>query len=175
MQDIRELLVLQIKENGISSSAYSSLTEHRKGMLEPVEGKYFLKKEFRSKFKVVITGGAFDILHAGHIFALNEAKKYGNFLVLVVARDEMILKKGRQPVHNQEYRAFMLDFLKPVDLVLLGKEHPKEIFDQVKPDVIVYGYDQHEIVNASNGVEVVKLKEHFGGFKTSKIIKDLGT
>jgi cytidyltransferase-like protein len=151
------------------------LTEHQKGILEQVGDKYLLKKEFRSKFKIVITGGAFDILHAGHIYALNEAKKYGDLLVVVVARDEMILKKGRQPVHNQEYRAFMLESLKPVDIVLLGKEHPKEIFDQVKPEVIVYGYDQHEIVNASNGVEVVKLSEHFGGFKTSKIIKDLGT
>jgi len=129
----------------------------------------------RAKIKVVMTGGVFDILHMGHLFTLTEAKKYGNFLVVVVARDEHISKKGRNPIHSQEYRAKMVEALKPVDAVVLGEEDPGRLVELIKPEVIVYGYDQGEFLKPE-GVKIVKLAEHIEPekFKTNKIIKELG-
>jgi len=135
----------------------------------------FLPPAERAKLKVVMTGGVFDILHIGHLLTLTEAKKHGDFLVVVVARDEHISKKGRQPIHSQEYRAKMVEALKPVDAVVLGEEDPKILVEKIKPDVIVYGYDQREFLKPE-GVEVIRLKEHIEPekFKTNKIIKELG-
>ena len=49
--------------------------------------------------------GSFDILHKGHESYLKEAKGYGDYLVVVVARDENILRfKGRKPKHDENYR-----------------------------------------------------------------------
>lgn len=130
----------------------------------------------RSKFiKIVMTGGVFDILHIGHIYTLTEAKKHGDFLVVVIARDEHISKKGRKPIHSQEYRARMVEALKPVDAVVLGEDDPKKLVELIKPDVIVYGYDQPEFLKPE-GVRIVRLKEHVEEekFKTNRIIKELG-
>ncbi len=128
----------------------------------------------RAKIKVVLTGGVFDILHLGHLYTLTEAKKYGDFLVVVIASDRHIAKKGRKPIHSQEYRAKMVEALKPVDATVLGEDDPMKIVEMVKPDVIVYGYDQQEFIKP-HGVKIVKLKEHIEPekFKTNKIIKEL--
>jgi cytidyltransferase-like protein len=129
----------------------------------------------RSRIKVVLTGGVFDILHMGHAYTLTEAKKQGDFLVVVVASDEMIKKKGRKLIHSQEYRAKMVELLKPVDAVILGSDRPEETVALVKPDVIVYGYDQREFLKPE-GVKIVKLEQKLEPqrFKTHKIIEELG-
>ena len=170
---MKHLLILQIENNGIHEQIYKNLSETEKKALDKINEKYFLKPDCRKKFRVVITGGVFDILHAGHIFTLNEAKKHGDVLVVAIARDEVIKKKNRNLLHSQEHRAFMVESLKPVDVVILGKENPAEIFEQVKPDVIVYGYDQKPFLTPK-GIEIVQLNEQFGEIKTNKIIKELG-
>lgn len=126
--------------------------------------------------RIVMTGGVFDILHAGHVYTLNEAKKHGGLLVVVIARDEQLRKrKRREPVHSEEYRRMMVEFLKPVDIALVGFDDPAEMLELVKPDVIVYGYDQKPFLKPE-GVEIVRLKKHIeeGKFKTNRIIKELG-
>lgn len=144
-------------------------------LMNSLEKLFSLSSSERAKIKVVMTGGVFDILHMGHLFTLTEAKKHGNFLVVVIARDEHISKKGRKPIHSQEYRAKMVEALKPVDAVVLGEEDPKKLVEQIKPNVIVYGYDQQEFLTP-HGVKIVKLAEHMEPekFKTNKIIKELG-
>ena len=129
----------------------------------------------KTKKRIVMTGGVFDILHMGHLFTLSEARKYGNFLVVVVAGDSHISKKGRQPIHSQEYRAKMVEALKPVDRVVLGGDSPEKLVRKIKPDVIVYGYDQKPFLKPM-GVKIIRLKKHIEPekFKTSKIIKSLG-
>ncbi|MEM2908783.1 MAG: adenylyltransferase/cytidyltransferase family protein [Candidatus Bilamarchaeaceae archaeon] len=127
------------------------------------------------KKKVVLTGGVFDILHAGHLYTLRQAKKYGDYLVVVVAGDRHIKKKGRKPIHSQRYRAMMVSELKPVDKVILGGKNPEKIVKKIKPDVIVYGYDQKPFIKPK-GVRIVKLRKYIEkeSLKTSKIIKRLG-
>jgi len=172
---IKKLYLMQVRENGIPKDSYGTLSDEEKNMLELREGRYYLKTENRKQITVVMTGGAFDILHMGHVYTLTEAKKRGDILVVSIATDELVKKKKGKLVHSQEYRARMVEFLKPVDVVLPGIETPMKTFDRVRPDVIVYGYDQKPFLQPE-GAEVIQLKEHLekGRFKTSRIIRDLG-
>jgi len=174
-EKIKGLYVLQLREGGIAEDVFHFLPEEEQAMLEEIKGRFFLKPEYRKRIRVVLTGGVFDILHIGHIFTLNEARKHGDVLVVAVAGDPHIEKKKRKPIHSQEYRAAMVEFLKPVDAALLGKAHPKALLEFVQPDVIVYGYDQEAFLKPE-GVEVVKLSQQVAGekFKTSRIIEELG-
>ncbi len=172
---IKKLFVLQMREGGIADDVFHFLPEDEQNMLEEIGEQFVLKPEFRKRIKVVLCGGVFDILHIGHLFTLNEAKKRGDFLVVAVASDEHIKNKKRKLIHSQEYRAAMVEFLKPVDVALLGKASPKVLLEFVKPDVIVYGYDQEPFLKPV-GIEVVKLSKQIedGKFKTSRIIEELG-
>ncbi len=90
-----------------------------------------------------MASGVFDILHPGHVFFLEEAKKLGDELVVVVARDSTARKLKHQPIMNEEIRAKMVAALKPVDIVVLG--HEDDMFktvEEIKPDIIALGYDQ---------------------------------
>ncbi|MGC9005567.1 MAG: adenylyltransferase/cytidyltransferase family protein [Candidatus Micrarchaeia archaeon] len=170
----KELFILQLKHNGIPERIYRTLGINEKMMFEKKGGKYFLKEEERRKIKVVLTGGVFDILHAGHVFTLYEAKKFGDVLVVVVATDRTVKKfKKRKPVNNQEYRAFMVNALKPVDVAIVGKNRFDDTIKLVRPDVVVFGYDQKEF--PVDGAKIIKLKKSLNEkkFKTSKIIREL--
>jgi FAD synthetase len=87
--------------------------------------------------------GVFDILHPGHLHYLNEAKKLGDELVVVVARDSTARRLKRDPVVPEESRRQMVEALKPVDMAVLGVTG--DIYETVvklKPDVIALGFDQ---------------------------------
>ncbi len=172
---IKKLYLLQVSDNGISQKSFESSSSEEKNILEKKEDRYYLKTQYRSQITVVMTGGAFDILHLGHGYTLNEAKKHGDVLVVSIATDEIIKKKKGKLIHSQEYRAKMVEQLKPVDLVILGIETPQKTLDRVNPNVIVYGYDQKPFLQPRD-VTIIQLKEHFEEekFKTSKIIRDLG-
>jgi len=130
----------------------------------------------------VLTGGVFDIIHPGHIFLLEKCKRMGDRLVVVVASDETVRRaKNRTPLHAARDRVKIVAALKPVDLALVGDARdPFKIVRRVKPDIIVYGYDQRidGRIRARLRAEGLKtriiklkekLKEHI--FKTSKIIR----
>ncbi len=170
---IEKLYIMQVKNEGIPEDAYHFLEPEERSMLMEVGAVFILKPEYRKKIKVVLSGGVFDILHAGHVVALNEAKKHGDVLVVAVARDENV--KKRKPIHNAEYRALMVDFLKPVDAAIVGYDMPEKMLKVVSPDVIVYGYDQEPVLKPE-GVEIIKLKKSVNEkkFKTSRIIEELG-
>lgn len=94
--------------------------------------------------KKVIAFGSFDILHEGHKHYLREAKNYGDYLVVVVARDENILKfKGRKPRNDENHRLDEIKKLDFVDEAVLGdKEDILNVLDKHKPNIICLGYDQ---------------------------------
>lgn len=95
--------------------------------------------------KKVMCAGTFDLIHPGHLFYLSEAKKYGDKLVVVVARDETSEKfKGKKPANNERERLESLRTLEIVNEAVLG--HHGDIFkiiEEIKPDVICLGYDQN--------------------------------
>ena len=91
----------------------------------------------------VMATGVFDLLHPGHIHYLSEARKLGDELVVVVARDSTAERFKHRPITSEDHRVQMVAALKPVDRAVLGREG--EIFDiltDLRPDVIALGYDQ---------------------------------
>ncbi len=97
--------------------------------------------------KKVIAFGSFDVLHEGHKHYLKEAKGYGDYLIVVVARDLNILRfKGRKPRNDENYRLEQVKKLDFVDeAVLGGKEDILRVLDKYRPDIICLGYDQKTI------------------------------
>jgi FAD synthetase len=90
----------------------------------------------------VLATGTFDILHPGHILYLEEAKKLGDELFVIVARDANIKHKPK-PVIPENQRLRMVKALRVVDEAILGSE--SDIFEplfQIKPDIIALGFDQ---------------------------------
>jgi len=95
----------------------------------------------------VLTAGTFDIIHAGHVRLLLEAKKLAGpdgEVVVVIARDENVRKyKGHPPIFSENERLFMMQNLKPVDRAILGDvKDPLSIIVKERPDIVVLGYDQ---------------------------------
>lgn len=106
--------------------------------------------------KVVMAFGSFDLLHPGHLDYLNKASKFGDRLIVVVARDSSIKRfKGRAPVFNQKERAAMVGALKVVDRAVVGNKIRKRediyrIILQHRPSVVVFGYDQKVDIKGLN-------------------------
>jgi len=91
--------------------------------------------------------GSFDILHKGHEHYLQEAKSFGDYLIVIVARDDNILRfKGKKPKNTEDYRLKELRRLDFVDKAVLGhKDDILEVLEEFKPDIICLGYDQKTI------------------------------
>ncbi len=91
----------------------------------------------------VMATGTFDLLHMGHIYYLKEAKKLGDTLSVVVARDSTVRKLKHDPVNPEEIRLDLIKELKVVDEAYLGYEDDMyAIVEEIKPDIIALGYDQ---------------------------------
>jgi FAD synthetase len=104
--------------------------------------------------KIVLATGAFDLLHYGHLKALEDAKKSGgrnSKLIVIVARDKTVEKrKGKKPTIPEEQRRALVESLKPVDRAVLGYEemNMKAAIRKLRPDIIALGYDQNDILEA---------------------------
>lgn len=89
-----------------------------------------LGKQLKQQDKlIVLVGGCFDLLHLGHITLLEEAKKQGDILIVLLESDKRIgeLKGSNRPLHTQSQRAQMLSNLKSVDYIILL---PDKMIDQ---------------------------------------------
>lgn len=92
----------------------------------------------------VMTTGVFDLLHPGHLQMLEEAKKLGDELVVVIARDESAAREKHKPITPEEHRRRMVEALKPVDRAVLGHIGDYyRIVEELKPDIIALGFDQN--------------------------------
>ena len=93
----------------------------------------------------VMAVGGFDLLHAGHLHYMEQAKSLGDYLVVVVAHDDTVRKRKHEPVTGQDLRRRMVEGLKPVNEAVIGNPPEVPIFDilpKVNPDIIALGYDQ---------------------------------
>lgn len=129
----------------------------------------------------VMATGVFDLLHPGHIQYLTEAKKLGDELVVVVARDSTAERFKHRPIVSQDQRVEMVAALKPVDRAVLGNEGSiYDILGDVRPDVIALGFDQvHDEAKVREecerrgltGTRVVRLPKFVGDLDgTRKIV-----
>jgi len=94
--------------------------------------------------KKVLIFGTFDGFHPGHLSLFEQAKQYGDYLIVVVARDKTVKKiKNRFPSRNEMERLETLQKCKLINEARLGYEaHPYKIIREINPDVICLGYDQ---------------------------------
>ena len=106
--------------------------------------------------------GTFDKLHPGHLYLFREAKKFGDFLIAVVARDETVKKvKGKMPEKNERKRLENLKTISQINKVVLGNLTDQYlVLEDYNPDFICLGYDQHSFIteNLKNEIEKRKLK-----------------
>lgn len=134
-----------------------------------------LRKKFKEqKKKVVFTNGCFDLIHAGHVDYLTKAKALGDILIVGMNTDDSVrrIKGDKRPILNQDERAFLISSLKPVDYVtFFNEDTPKEIIDEIIPDILVKGADwaKDKIV----GRDVVE--KNGGAVKTIKFVNDQST
>jgi D-beta-D-heptose 7-phosphate kinase/D-beta-D-heptose 1-phosphate adenosyltransferase len=149
------------------------------GVVSVSELESAIAKAHKNNESVVATNGCFDILHPGHIRYLQQARKLGDRLVVLVNNDESVrrLKGSGRPVNNLAHRMEMLAALACVDwVVAFSEDTPQALIDQLLPDILVKGGDYqaiteiagHESVLANGGE--VKILSFIAGHSTTNII-----
>jgi FAD synthetase len=91
----------------------------------------------------VVATGTFDLLHPGHLYYLEESKKLGDELWVIVARDANVKHKP-PPIIPEEHRLRMVAALKPVTHAILGdKTDMFRPIREIRPAIITIGFNQH--------------------------------
>ena len=173
-----------VGKSGTATASISEIEPHFTGedlvfsLKEAKKHSVMLRKNGK---KVVFTNGCFDILHAGHVHYLEQAKELGDELVVGLNSDSSVktLKGPSRPINNLEQRAKVLSSLKCVDrIVSFADETPIKLIKEIKPDVLVKGGDykvkdvvgHKEIKSWGGEVKIIPLVP---GLSTTNIIKKL--
>ncbi|WP_295827950.1 bifunctional heptose 7-phosphate kinase/heptose 1-phosphate adenyltransferase [uncultured Microbacterium sp.] len=157
-----------------------SSPEDRPGTIEDWNQLAHLVSVEKSAGKtVVFANGVFDLLHAGHVALLREARSLGDVLVVGVNSDESTarLKGPTRPLQPQQDRMHVLEAVRYVDFVtVFGEDTPRELIRAIEPDIIVKGSDYRpeqvvggedakawggrvHIVNLLDGVSTTRLSQ----------------
>ncbi|MGQ0657667.1 MAG: bifunctional D-glycero-beta-D-manno-heptose-7-phosphate kinase/D-glycero-beta-D-manno-heptose 1-phosphate adenylyltransferase HldE [Chromatiales bacterium] len=132
--------------------------------------------------RVVMTNGCFDILHAGHVRYLEQARRLGDRLIVAVNTDESVrrLKGPDRPINGLAQRMELLAALSAVDWVVsFAEDTPARLICRLGPDVLVKGgdYRPEQVAGAdcvqARGGEVV-IVDFIPGYSTSRIIDEAG-
>ena len=126
--------------------------------------------------KIVFTNGCFDILHAGHVRYLKQARRLGDVLIVGLNSDKSVsaIKPGR-PINSEKNRAEVLSSLASVDYVVVFSEKtPYNLIKAVKPDVLVKGGDwkKEDIIGSDIAKETYSLP-FVKGISSTKIIEKI--
>ncbi|MGK2913611.1 MAG: D-glycero-beta-D-manno-heptose 1-phosphate adenylyltransferase, partial [Porticoccaceae bacterium] len=124
--------------------------------------------------KMVFTNGCFDILHAGHVGYLEQARKLGDRLIVAVNADESVrrLKGEGRPINSVERRMAVLAGLEAVDWVVpFADDTPERLLELIRPDILVKGgdYAKEQVV----GWRIVEA--HGGEVKALDFLDDCST
>jgi len=142
--------------------------------------------------KVVAISGGFDPVHIGHVRLINEAKKLGDKLVVILNNDNWLIKKKGFAFMSQTERAAVLSAMRDVNMVMITN-HPKDATDmsvcaeleQLKPDIFANGGDRHPKGDPVPEVELceklgIEMVYNVGGEKAQsssglvKRVRDMG-
>jgi D-beta-D-heptose 7-phosphate kinase/D-beta-D-heptose 1-phosphate adenosyltransferase len=150
------------------------------------EDKVLTRSELQSRMalwkangeRVVFTNGCFDLLHVGHITLLEQARRFGDRLIVAINSDASVrcLKGPSRPIVGENERARVLAALAAVDaVVVFGEPTPLELIVALQPDVIVKGGDWNlDAVVGAQEVESwggqVKIIPTVEGFSTTRLI-----
>jgi D-beta-D-heptose 7-phosphate kinase/D-beta-D-heptose 1-phosphate adenosyltransferase len=131
--------------------------------------------------RIVMTNGCFDILHAGHVLYLNQARQRGDRLIVAVNDDDSVrrLKGAGRPVNPLDRRMTVLAALESVDWVVpFSEDTPEQLICDIKPELLVKGGDYrpediagYACVKQAGG-DVVVL-DYEDGCSTSELIETI--
>ncbi len=131
--------------------------------------------------RIVMTNGCFDILHAGHVLYLNQARRLGDRLIVAVNDDDSVrrLKGEGRPVNPLDRRMTVLAALESVDwVVAFAEDTPEQLICDIEPDLLVKGGDYrpeeiagHDCVKRAGG-DVIVL-DYAEGCSTSELIETI--
>lgn len=131
--------------------------------------------------RIIMTNGCFDILHAGHILYLEQAKALGARLIVAVNDDASVqrLKGVSRPINSLKQRMLVLSALRAVDWVVpFSEDTPERLIARILPDVLVKGGDYtpqqivgaEQVIAAGGVVEVIPFEE---GFSTTNVVNKI--
>ncbi len=128
--------------------------------------------------KKVMAFGTFDTLHPGHEYFLKKAKKLGDSLVVIVARDRTVKKvKNHAPLNTEDKRVQNLKALNLTDKVSLGRigNDKYAVIRNENPNIIALGYDQKFFIDglkkAFPDVKIVRIRAFHPEIYHSSLLK----
>lgn len=179
---------LVVRKIGVASVTRSELQvalhqrgQGGRGLLAEDELLSMLKEARARNEKIVMTNGCFDVLHAGHVAYLEEAKALGDRLIVAVNDDDSVrrLKGESRPVNVLEDRMAVLAGLAAVDwVVAFSEDTPARLISAVLPQILVKGGDYQpseivgarEVLDAGGEVRVLAFRK---GHSSTRIIDRL--
>ena len=121
--------------------------------------------------KKVMVFGTFDILHPGHLNYFKQARRWGDYLIVVVARDKVSERiKGKKTRNNEKIRLKKVKKVEIVDKAVLGYISDRfKIIKKEKPVVVCFGYDQKVRKELKDKIKKAKIKiKKAKGYKVKK-------
>jgi rfaE bifunctional protein nucleotidyltransferase chain/domain len=137
----------------------------------------------KQKKTIVVVGGIFDILHLGHIKFLKKAKKYGDYLfVLLEENNKATKEKGKtRPINSQLDRAKILSSIKNVSyVVMLRNMTNNQLYDrlmvEIHPDIIATTYGDPYVIHKKRQAKLIQGKivyvtKRIPDYSTTKYIR----
>ena len=179
------LVVRKIGAAAVTPAEISASLHQRgqggRGLMNTAELAATVKEARERGERIIMTNGCFDVLHAGHVAYLEEAKGLGDRLIVAVNDDDSVrrLKGETRPINQLQDRLLVLAGLAAVDWVVpFSKDTPAELIAGVLPDVLVKGGDYRpedivgakEVLNNGGEVRVLPFRD---GHSSSRIIDKL--
>lgn len=171
-----------VHTSDLTAALYTHRTQALQQKILPRETALAVVTNWRREGKIIgFTNGCFDIMHAGHIQSLTDAKARCDKLIVAINADSSVraLKGPTRPVNSEMDRAQVLAALGCVDaVVLFDEDTPLALLELLKPDVLMKGADYQkeqvvgwQLVESYGGrIELLPLKD---GYSTTSIIKRL--
>ena len=177
---VRKIGVASVTPGEISVSLHQR-GQGGRGLVGPKELQLMVAESRQRGERVIMTNGCFDVLHAGHVSYLEEAKSLGDRLIVAVNDDESVkrLKGESRPINALEDRLLVLAGLAAVDWVVpFSDDTPAALIADVLPDVLVKGGDYQpediaggkEVIANGGEVRVLAFRD---GHSSSRIIDKL--
>ncbi|MCH8301309.1 MAG: bifunctional D-glycero-beta-D-manno-heptose-7-phosphate kinase/D-glycero-beta-D-manno-heptose 1-phosphate adenylyltransferase HldE [Proteobacteria bacterium] len=179
---------LVVRKTGVASVSPSEIRaalhqrgQGGRGLVKEVELAAMISDAKYQNESIVMTNGCFDVLHAGHVAYLEEAKSLGDRLIVAVNDDESVrrLKGSDRPVNALQDRMAVLAGLAAVDWVVpFSEDTPARLIRMILPDVLVKGGDYRpddiagakDVLKNGGEVRVLAFRE---GHSSSSIIDKL--
>ncbi len=124
----------------------------------PQDKLYDICSKITKKFtQVVAVSGYFQILHVGHVKLIEEARKLGGYLIVIVNSDKQALLKSTPAIVGEKQRAFIMSNIRGVDETIIAIDEDRTVaktLELVKPDIFCNGGDRDAKTSSSKEIEI---------------------